>query len=240
MESMAPLIVLVHAPVLGPRIWEPVAVALTRTGNKVAVPSLAGFTDGGPPYTPRLVRLVAEQVQASPRDDVVLVTHSGAGVFTPLLLDALAPGRGTAVFVDASLPSRSRQATVVESGFLPFLRDIASDGIVPPWPRWWPDEDLSPLFPDEATRRAVTAEARPLPLGFFAEPLPPLPAGWWSCRAGYLVFSEPYREQAAEATRLGWPVRDLPGEHLHMMVSPDEVAAAIAALAADARAVAAE
>ena len=43
-----------------------------------------------------------------------------------------------------------------------------------------------------------------------------------------------------EAARLGWPVRELPGGHLHMGVSPAEVAAAITALAAEAAPVAAE
>jgi hypothetical protein len=240
MEHVTPLIVLVHAPVLGPGSWGPVAGELSRAGSRVVVPSLAGFTGGGPPYATRLVRRAAEQVHAGAGDDVVLVTHSGAGVFAPLLLDALAPGRGAAVFVDAALPSGSEAATVVDSGFLPFLRELASDGVVPPWPRWWPEEALAPLFPDEATRAALTAEAEALPLGFFEETLPPQPDSWRSRRAGYLTLSEPYREQAGEAARLGWPVRELPGGHLHMVVSPAEVAAAITALAAEAAPVAAE
>jgi hypothetical protein len=230
---MTRLIVLLHAPVLGPGSWHAVADELSAAGHRVAVPSLAGFSGGGPPYAPRLVRLAAAQVPAGSRDDVVLVTHSGAGVFAPLVLDALAPARGTAVFVDAALPA-PWPATVADAGFLPYLRDLAADGIVPPWPRWWPDEDLAPLFPDEATRRAIAEEAPPLPLGFYEETLPPLPDGWRTCRAGYLVFSEPYHEQADQAARLGWPVRDLPGGHLHMLVGPAEVAAAIIALAAEA------
>lgn len=229
---MAPLIVLVHAPVLGPGSWGPVAAELSRAGGRVVVPSLAGFTHGGPPYTPRLVRLAAGQVDAGPRDDVVLVTHSGAGVFAPPLLEALAARSATAVFVDAALPSGSPGAAVVDPGFLPFLRDLARDGLVPPWPHWWPEEDLAPLFPDEATRRALTGEARPLPLAFYEETLPRLPEGWPPSRAGYLVFSEAYQEQAAEAAGLGWPVHELPGGHLHMVMSPAEVAAAITALAA--------
>jgi hypothetical protein len=231
MESVALIVVLVHAPVLGPGSWGPVAAELSRSGSRVVVPSLAGFAAGGPPYTPRLVRLAAMQVDAGAGDDIVLVTHSGAGVFAPLLLRGLAAGRGTVVFVDAALPSRAPGASVVDAGFLPFLRDLARDGVVPPWPQWWPDEDLAPLFPDEATRRAVTAEAQPLPLSFYEETLPPLPDDWPPRRAGYLVFSEPYREQADEAARLGWPVRELPGGHLHMLVRPAEVAVAITALA---------
>jgi hypothetical protein len=63
-----------------------------------------------------------------------------------------------------------------------------------------------------------------------------LPDGWPPCRAAYLDFSEPYHREASVATRAGWPVRELPGEHLHMLISPSEVAAAITSLAAEARA----
>jgi hypothetical protein len=82
---------------------------------------------------------------------------------------------------------------VVDSAFLPFVRDLASDGMVPPWPQWWPDDVMSGLFPDEVTRRSVTREA-----------------------AGR-----------------GWPVRELPGEHLHMLVRPADVATALIGLAAE-------
>jgi hypothetical protein len=234
MAFVTPTIVLLHAPVLGPASWRPVAGELSRARYNVVVPSLAGFAAGGPPYVPRLVRVAAGQVNVGPRDEVVVVTHSGAGVFAPLLLEALGSSPGSAVFVDAALPSRSPDATVVDAGFLPFLRKLATEGMVPPWHRWWPEEGLAPLFPDEATREDLIAEAQPLPLAFYEETLPPLPEGWPARRAGYLVFSEPYREAAAEAARLGWLVRELPGGHLHMVVSPGEVAAAITALAAGA------
>ena len=236
MRVMASLIALVHAPVLGPGSWRPVADELARAGNQVLVPALAGFADGGAPYAPRLVSRAAGQVRAGSRDGVVLVTHSGAGVFVPHLIAAIGADDAVAVFVDAALPTWSSASTVVDDGFLPYLRDLASDGIVPPWPQWWPGEDLSPLFPDEATRQAVTSEAAALPLRFFEEALPALADGWPPCRAGYLVFSEPYRREADAAARAGWPVRELPGGHLHMLVDPGAVAAAITSLAAEARA----
>jgi len=231
---MAPLIALIHAPVLGPRSWQPVAEEISRAGNEVVVPALAGFTDGGTPYAPRLIRLAADQVRAARRDGVVLVTHSGAGVFVPHLAAAIG-GSVVAVFADAALPSRSSGASVVDAQFLPYLREIAAEGIVPPWPLWWPEEDLSPLFPDDAAREAVCGEARPLPLEFFAERLPALPGGWPPCPAAYVAFSQAYDREAGVARSAGWPVRDLPGGHLHMLVSPAEVAAAITGLAEQAR-----
>jgi hypothetical protein len=225
------LIVLVHAPVVGPSSWRPVADELRRAGRDVAVPSLAGFAADGPPYSRRLIDLAAGQVLADPQDPVVLVTHSGAGVFAAQLGAAIGAADTTMIFADASLPGSSGGGPVVDGQFLPYLREIAADGLVPPWPQWWPEEDLSPLFPDDQTRRGVLAEAASLPLAFFEETLPPMPGAWPPHRAGYLLFSAGYRQQACAAGSLGWPVTEIAGEHLHMLVSPAQVAAAIIALA---------
>jgi Alpha/beta hydrolase family len=228
---MSQLFVLVHAPALGPASWLPVARELSAAGQTAVVPVLTGFADGGPPYAPRLAALVAGQVPADLQDPVVLVTHSGAGVLAAQLSAAIGASDVTAIFADAGLPGRGGAGPILDREFLPYLREIASDGLVPPWHQWWPDEDLSPLFPGEPARRAVTGEARSIPLAFFEEKLPPVPAHWPPRRAGYLLFSEAYRSQARLAAELGWPVRELPGEHLHMLVDPAGVAAAIMDLA---------
>jgi len=226
------LFALVHAPSLGPASWVPVAEQLTASGYDVAVPSLAGFAVAGPPYTRRLVELAARQVRAGPRDRVVLVLHSGAGVFAPYLVEEIGAHEIAVIFADATVPPELPGARVVSTEFLGFLAEIASHGMVPPWPKWWPDDRLSRLFPDEASWRAVTREASALPLGFFEELLPPTPDSWPTCRPGYLCFSEPYKHQADAARRRGWPVRDLHGGHLHMLVSPADVADAITVMAA--------
>src|SRR5262249_7785873 len=70
------------------------------------------------------------------------------------------------------------------------------------------------------------------PLAFFEEVMPPQPASWPARRAGYLRFSDGYAEPAREAAGRGWPVTELPGEHLHMLGSPGEGAAALVSLAA--------
>ena len=79
----------------------------------------------------------------------------------------------------------------------------------------------------------MAGEACPVPLAVFEEDLPPVPDSWRSCHPAYLRFSEPYQEQADEAAQRGWPVRELPGQHLHMLVDPAGVATAITVLAAD-------
>ncbi|HEY3733553.1 MAG TPA: alpha/beta hydrolase [Streptosporangiaceae bacterium] len=231
---MGECFVLVHSPVLGPASWVPAAAALAAAGHQVIVPSLSGFADGGPPYAPRLVRRACAQLPDCADDQVVLVVHSGAGELAPYLADAI-PARGmTVVFADAGLPPQSGPATVTDTAFLPALRDLANEGMVPPWPQWWPADVVSALFPDEQAQRQVAGEATPLPLAFFAEQLPPLPEGWPSRRCAYLRFSEGYLGPAREARDRGWPVRELSGEHLHMIVEPAAVASAIVDLAAEA------
>ena len=232
---MTDLFALIHAPVLGPASWQPAAAALTAARHWVIVPSLAGFSAAGPPYAPALVGLGAGPVAraAGPGDRVVLVVHSGAGAFAGALARAIGAAEVTVVFADAGLPEPAGPTPVVDSAFLPYLREIAADGIVPPWPQWFPDAAPAELFPSEAARAAVEADARPLPLAFFEESVPPgaQPPGG----AGYLLFSEGYEPAAAQARRRGWPVRNLPGSHLHPLVAPAEVAGAIIELAAAGR-----
>src|ERR1017187_9963392 len=90
-------------------------------------------------------------------------------------------------------PLAGGPARVGDSAFLPFLRDMASGGMVPPWPQWWPDDVMSGLFPDEVTRRSVAREAHAMPLAFFEEVLPQIPGSWRSCHPAYLRFSEGYQ-----------------------------------------------
>jgi hypothetical protein len=127
---------------------------------------------------------------------VVLVAHSNAGLFVPLLvMHAVRPVR-CCLFVDAALPARAGQTPAAPAELLHFLRGKVTDGRLPPWTEWW-DEDISVLFPVAATRAAVAAEQPRLPLAYYEQSLP-VPAGWddeVSC--GYLLFSPPYDEVAA-------------------------------------------
>jgi hypothetical protein len=159
-------------------------------------------------------------------------------VFAPYLAAGLTDtAAGVAViFADAGLPPQDGPGRVTEREFLPFVRDLSDGGVVPPWPQWWPAAELDPLFPDQATRERVSSEAGPLPLSFFAETLPPVPVGWRARRCAFLRFSEGYREPAGQAAARGWPVRDLPGGHLHMLIAPAAVAEAITSLSSTLRA----
>jgi hypothetical protein len=161
---------------------------------------------------------------------LVLVAHSNAGLFIPVITAAL-PGQVLgSVFVDAALPPASGVALVAPPELLTLLRDKAADGRLPRWTDWWDEEDVAPLFPDQATRQAVTEEQPRLPLSYY-EASVPVPAGWDTRPCAYLLFGPPYDELASQARGRGWIVEQLPGRHLHQLVDPDGVARSLLAIA---------
>ncbi len=221
---MQPLFVLVHSPALGPASWAPVARELSARGYPVAVPSLLSIGTGGPPFWPRAVEAVTRALSTVDAP-VVLAGHSGAGPLLPAIADAL-PHVDVCLWVDAGIPGPG-PVPATEPAFLDFLRGLTGpDGLLPRWTEWWGDEDLGPLFPDPATRTAVTAEQPRLPLSYYEEPVP-VPDGWPATPCGYLLFSEGYAGDAATARERGWPVRYLPGGHLHQLVDPCGVTEAL-------------
>ena len=230
-----PLFVLVHSPMTGPSTWLPVADRLRDAGHDAVVPSLLTLAGGGAPYWPRVVAAVraglAGADQAAP---VVLVPHSNAGLFVPVLARDLGRPVARAIFADASIPEADGETPVVGDGFLPFLRGLAGqDGLLPRWTDWWSEDEVAPMLPDPLIRRIVIAEQLRLPMDYFLERVP-APRGWDEMDCCYLQFSRAYDGQAAEAGRRGWPVAHVPGEHLHQVVDPEAVARAVLDLAADA------
>jgi pimeloyl-ACP methyl ester carboxylesterase len=223
--------VLVHSPSVGPRTWEPVARRLTKLGRGAAVPSLLRVGEGGPPFWPRAVDAVRAGLGAAAHNQgVVLVAHSNAGLFIPVITAALPRQVVGCIFVDAALPPRSGTAPVAPPELLALLRSKASGGLLPQWTDWWDEEEVTPLFPDQQTRRAVTEEQPRLPLSYYQASVP-VPAGWDARPCAYLLFGPPYDEAAAEAQGRGWIVEQLPGGHLHQLVDPDAVARLLLAIA---------
>jgi len=197
---------LVPSPLLGPAAWAPVAELLDAR--------VAGVDD-----------VVAA---AADLHEVVLVVHSNAGLYAPLMASQTA-ARST-VYVDAALPGDGPDTALAPPRFLEFLEGLAdADGLLPPWTRWW-DDGVDDLFPDAATRAAVEAEQPRLPLSYFTSRVA-VPAGWAERPSAYLAFGDTYADEIAFAHAHGWPVTALAGRHLHQLVAPAEVAAAIVDLA---------
>jgi hypothetical protein len=189
---------------------------------EVRVPSFIGVGDGPPPYWPEVIQRAVDAVGNDPRP-VVIVPHSNAGLFVPLVVDRLGRRAAACVFVDASLPPAEGECAVVPAEFLPFLRAKAVDGILPRWSDWWEEEEIASLYPDQETRSALTAEEPHLPLAFYEQTIP-VPGGWDGGPCAYLWFGPPYDETAEQAGQRGWIVERLGGAHLHMVIDPAAVA----------------
>ena len=134
------------------------------------------------------------------------------------------------VFVDAGLPVRNGRVPLAPPALRDFLLPKAdADGLLPGWTHWWDEADLEGLFPSAGVRQQVEQEQPRLPLSYFQESLP-APSGWDDRPCAYLAFGDTYSTERDEAEARGWPVTTLPGQHLHTLVAPEQVAAAIDAL----------
>jgi len=220
--------VLMHSPLVGPLTWEPVARRLPGA----VVPSFLGVADAAPPYWPLVAETVAAAVEHLPPDsEVVLVAHSNAGRFVPVVVDAIGRTVKGCLFVDASLPARSGMTEAVAPALLDVVRRKTEGDRLPPWSQWWDEADLAPMFPDAETMRAVRAEQPRLPVSYFDQRIP-VPDGWNDgIPCGYLMFAPPGQDgdddKAREARERGWRVERLRGLHLHQLVDPDAVTAMI-------------
>jgi hypothetical protein len=165
---------------------------------------------------------------AMERPDLVL-THSNGGRYAALA----APGIPV-VHIDAALPPASGEAVpMAPPAMLEHLTELADDdGLLPPWSRWWPDEDFAEVLPDDAQRADLREHERRMPLSYFRSRLG-APTGWADQPQAYLAFGETYAEETAFACGHGWPTTVLDGAlHLHHLVDPDAVAAAVLDLTA--------
>ena len=223
---------LIHSPAVGPATWEPVAVCLRAEGSTVAVPDLRSVSEADPPYWHEVVvRACGALRKAAAGHSLVLCAHSNAGLLLPAIWAGLDRQVAAFIFVDASVPPERGAAAKVPAEHLAKLRLKVNDGRLPRWTEWFSEDDISVLFPDEATRRRVSDEQRKLPLAYYEEAVP-IPAGWTEVPSGYLVFGPPYDSVAAEARRRGWLQRQVPGKHLHMLMDPSTVAAVLSEMAA--------
>jgi len=126
------------------------------------------------------------------------------------------------VFVDAILPPEEGERSVSAS-LLQHLRTIETEGRLPPWSEWFGPGIMEDLIPDDDLRSAVVAELPELPISYF-EGVIPVPSGWVRTSCRYVLLSEAYREEAAEATSRGWQVYEHLGSHLDILTRPVEIA----------------
>jgi hypothetical protein len=218
-QALAVRFVLVHSPVVGPSTWRWVAETLRSAGHDVAVPDLVGAAATGAPD----VFAADVAVSCGSGDDTIVAGHSGAGAVLPLVIANLTVRPRRVVFVDAGLPPCAGSFTA-GGGFLPTLRGLATDGVLPPWSQWWGTDMLGKLVPDPIRRNVIESELPRIPLAWY-EAVIDVPFGWCAAAdCAYVLLSDAYRDDAGRAAGLGWQVVDRPGTHLDIV--SDDVAIA--------------
>ncbi|MCP2030112.1 hypothetical protein L1277_000176 [Okibacterium sp. HSC-33S16] len=219
-----PVLVLMSSALLGPAAWVPVEAELRARGRDVVIAPPADEAD---PETPADAAL--GYATATPADrPVILIPHSNAGSFVPTLIEIRNVVK--VVFVDATIPVASGRQKIAPKNLVDALEHRAdAEGFLPPWTEWFSEPDVAALFPTRALRTHVERQQPQVRWDFLTGELEIHP-GWQSTPAGYLAFGSTYAAEMERARALSWPVRQLNGRHLHMLVDPPGVADAILAL----------
>ncbi len=207
------------SPLLGPAAYRPLARALGEHGWVSAV---AGLPPG--PFTPEQVRdgfaRAATEAQAT-----VVIAHSNAGNVAAAVAEAAEVG--SVLYVDAALPPRDGPCPLAPPALLDGIRHLAdADGLMAPWTRWWPHEDVLALVPSPAWLERIEAEQPRVTVSYLSA-MVAVPTGWWHRPSGYLAFGTTYAAQLDAARGYGWPVETLEGHHLDLLTDPEGVAVAL-------------
>lgn len=221
---MFPPFVLIHSPLIGPYSWRPVAGELQREGYRTVVPSLLPVLQRSWGFSNAIAQRVKDAVMESgTRGPLILVAHSAAGAFLPVIASRLERPVQAYVFVDARLPRRGASLSDDDSPReVQARREMAEDGMLPPWSEWFSEEAVKEIIPDDERRQRFLAELQPIPLALFDEKIS-FSSGWPDAPCGYVRVSEFYRPLAQEAAVLGWPVVEVDVQHLHLLVDPIQV-----------------
>jgi len=213
---------LLHSPVVGPTTWKWVSEELWGMGHEAEILVIS------PSATFRGWEAVVTEVvsQVSDKEDAVFVAHSGAGPLLPTIVDRCNARGSSMVFVDAGIPAMTSATPLMPEDLLQQLSAIAVDGLLPPWSQWFGRDMMASLVPDSKKRELIELELPRIPLSYFYGSIPPL-RKWPADRSGYVLLSDAYVDDAEEARRRGWPVAELPGEHLDLVARAPAVAEAV-------------
>jgi hypothetical protein len=214
-------ICIIHSPLVGPATTTPLASALHDHGYDTVAPDLRhALDDADTTWRP----FVDAATRAAEGADV-LVAHSGAGVFLPLL--AATTGATTILFVDAVVPDAAAPSFVPPAAFTSFLDTIVGDdGQLAPWHRWWSADTVEQLVPDPTQRTLIETEIPRVRRSFYDEPVP-LPEHWTTRTGGFVHLSGMYEDDAALARTYGWPVLVIDGHHLDLATRAGTVASMV-------------
>jgi len=211
-------VLLIHSPLLGPSSWEPITTEASRRGYSTLIPDLTAVQHASSPFWKVFVELALAHVPPDAHR-IIVIGHSGAGVFLPLIGQQLGQRLGAIVFVDALIPAiRGTHITPAEDREM-LAKGADDDGWLLPWTEWWPRELMADLVPDEDDWSLISQDVPRLPLTFYDDPIP-MPEDWTTMPCCYLRLSQPYDEHLDTARSLGWQSRSLDSNHLATFTEP--------------------
>lgn len=219
-------IALIHPPALSPAVFAPLTAALEAAGHQVAVPDYTGELSMAASWWRRATlacvtaidglvgnaapapedREGARTYRANAPGPDVLVAFSGAGVLMPLVCNTRPPG--TAVFLDATLPTATERESLPSAQVRSMVAGLRAEhpgDRLPRWTRWWPEAELATLLPDAAMRATLDAQAPELPADFYDEGVGTAP-GWEPPKVAYVQLTGAYDAEAKDAATRGWSV----------------------------------
>lgn len=219
-RRMSLRMLLVHSPLVGPSSWSRFADAASVRGYPAEIPDLTGVAGADSPMWRYLVD-TAVTAGARLQSPFVVVGHSGAGVFLPVIADRLEQRVRAIAFVDAVVPPVTGKFRT--SAAMHRLVDSKTvDGTLQPWMDWWPAGLVDDMVPDPADRNLLRGDLPQLPAAFYDEEVP-MPPHWASRRCVYLKLSDGYENDMSTARGFGWPTRALQATHLSIVTEPDRI-----------------
>lgn len=218
-------LVLIHSPLIGPFAWQPTADYLAQRGHSVIIPDLVPALDHGPSFSHAFSIRVRDAIREVPSDEsVVLVAHSAAGAYLPIIASSLAHQVGAYIFLDARLPTGGGSLSDQDSpGEQEQREHLAKEGVLPNWSDWFEKAAIREAIPWDDLRREFVSELRPIPLTLFDEKLI-VPGEWPDAPCGYLRLSEAYHAELQNAKGMDWVALERDGNHLDILTDPEMVA----------------
>ena len=216
-------VLLIHSPLLGPSSWRHAAAALDDLGASAIVPDLTAATTGTHGWSSAIASGTAA---VCPSDgELIVVGHSGAGHYLPLIGHTLGMHRCGFVFVDAVVPPPSG-SIVPERAMTELLDAHTDDGLLEPWLSWWPPETVDRILPSAEHRTALRADQPVVPRSLYGEAIP-IPSGWMERPLRYIRTSAAYEPEYDLAAEPPWTRDRIDGTHLSIVTQPVDVARAI-------------